>query len=44
MNRPPVELHIISDSTGETAARLVTALEAQFPDQSFEEGRHPRVE
>jgi len=40
----PVELHIVSDSTGETAARLVLALEAQFPEQSFEEIRHPRVE
>jgi regulator of PEP synthase PpsR (kinase-PPPase family) len=39
-----VELHIVSDSTGETAARLVQALEAQFPDQEFEEVRHPRVE
>ena len=42
--KPPVELHIVSDSTGETAARLVQALEAQFPDQPFEEIRHPRVE
>src|ERR671922_1603479 len=41
---PPVELHIVSDSTGETAARLVQALEAQFPEQEFEEVRHPRVE
>jgi regulator of PEP synthase PpsR (kinase-PPPase family) len=40
----PVELHIISDSTGETAVRLVHALEAQFPDQDFDEIRHPRVE
>ncbi len=40
----PVELHIVSDSTGETAARLVLALEAQFPEQEFEEVRHPRVE
>ena len=40
----PVELHIVSDSTGETAARLVLALEAQFPDLAFEEVRHPRVE
>jgi [pyruvate, water dikinase]-phosphate phosphotransferase / [pyruvate, water dikinase] kinase len=40
----PVELHIISDATGETATRLVAALEAQFPDQPFEEVRHPRVE
>src|SRR6266581_1449079 len=35
---------MISDSTGETAARLVQALEAQFPDQEFSEIRHPRVE
>ena len=42
--RGAVELHIVSDSTGETAARLVLALEAQFPDQPFVEVRHPRVE
>jgi [pyruvate, water dikinase]-phosphate phosphotransferase / [pyruvate, water dikinase] kinase len=40
----PVELHVVSDSTGETAARLVLALEAQFPDQAFEVIRHPRCE
>src|SRR3954451_16369669 len=40
----PVELHVVSDATGETAARLVTALEAQLPDQEFVEIRHPRVE
>src|SRR5438477_11345377 len=39
-----VELHIVSDSTGETAARLVLALEAQFPEQAFEEVRHTRAE
>jgi regulator of PEP synthase PpsR (kinase-PPPase family) len=39
-----VELHMISDSTGETAARLVQALEAQFPEQEFLEIRHPRVD
>src|SRR6266700_1716811 len=39
-----VELHIGSDATGETATRLVAALEAQFPDQPFDEVRHPRVE
>ena len=44
MTGQPVELHVISDSTGETAVRLVHALEAQFPDQEFEEIRHPRVE
>jgi regulator of PEP synthase PpsR (kinase-PPPase family) len=42
--KPPVELHVISDSTGETAQRLVLALEAQFPEQAFEEIRHPRIE
>lgn len=42
--REPVELHIVSDSTGETAARLVAALEAQFPEQPFEEIRHPQIE
>jgi regulator of PEP synthase PpsR (kinase-PPPase family) len=42
--QPTVELHVVSDSTGETAARLVTALEAQFPDTQFEVVRHPRVE
>ncbi|MDQ3895277.1 MAG: kinase/pyrophosphorylase [Actinomycetota bacterium] len=44
MSPQAVELHVISDSTGETAARLVQALEAQFPDQPFREVRHPRVE
>jgi regulator of PEP synthase PpsR (kinase-PPPase family) len=39
-----VELHVVSDSTGETATRLVHALEAQFPEQPFEEIRHPMVE
>jgi len=44
MVQAPVELHVVSDSTGETAARLVLAAEAQFPDQEFVEVRHPRVE
>jgi [pyruvate, water dikinase]-phosphate phosphotransferase / [pyruvate, water dikinase] kinase len=44
MAKAPVELHVVSDSTGETAARLVLAAEAQFPDQEFVEVRHPRVE
>jgi [pyruvate, water dikinase]-phosphate phosphotransferase / [pyruvate, water dikinase] kinase len=44
MATTPVELHVVSDSTGATAARLVQALEAQFPDQEFEEIRHPRAE
>jgi regulator of PEP synthase PpsR (kinase-PPPase family) len=44
MPKEPVELHVVSDSTGETATRLVHALEAQFPAQPFEEIRHPMVE
>jgi len=44
MKNGTVELHVVSDSTGETAARLVLALEAQFPDTEFEVVRHPRVE
>src|SRR5580765_5595275 len=44
VTKAPVELHVVSDATGETAARLVQALEAQFPDQEFVEIRHPRVE
>jgi hypothetical protein len=44
MTKTPVELHVVSDATGETAARLVQALEAQFPDQEFVEIRHPPVE
>jgi regulator of PEP synthase PpsR (kinase-PPPase family) len=39
-----VELHVISDATGATAKRLVQALEAQFPEQEFEDIIHPRVE
>ena len=41
--REVVELHILSDSTGETAARRVAALEAQVPDQPVEEVRHPQI-
>jgi len=44
MPSQPVELHVVSDSTGETATRLVHALEAQFPEQPFVEVRHPMVE
>ena len=40
----PVELHIISDASGDTAQRVVLAVEAQFPELPFEEIRHPRIE
>jgi regulator of PEP synthase PpsR (kinase-PPPase family) len=39
-----VELHVVSDATGETATRVVAAVEAQFPEQAFVTVRHPRVE
>ena len=39
----PLELHVVSDSTGETAARLAEAVEAQFPEEVFEVIRHPRI-
>jgi [pyruvate, water dikinase]-phosphate phosphotransferase / [pyruvate, water dikinase] kinase len=41
---PTVEIHVVSDATGETATRVVAAVEAQFPDQPFVTVRHPRVE
>jgi [pyruvate, water dikinase]-phosphate phosphotransferase / [pyruvate, water dikinase] kinase len=43
MKREPLELHVVSDSTGETAARLAEAVEAQFPGLVFEVVRHPRI-
>src|SRR5918995_2749916 len=39
----PVELHVVSDSTGETAAKFAEAVEGQFPGQEFEVIRHPRI-
>ena len=40
----PVELHVVSGSTGETAARLVPALEAQSSPSCSPRPGHPRVE
>ena len=40
----PVELHIVSDATGETATRVVAAVQVQFPEQEFTVVRHPRAE
>ena len=39
----PLEIHVVSDSTGETAAKLAEAVESQFPEQEFELVRHPRI-
>jgi [pyruvate, water dikinase]-phosphate phosphotransferase / [pyruvate, water dikinase] kinase len=38
-----LEIHVVSDSTGETAAKLAEAVERQFPDEEFELVRHPRI-
>lgn len=38
-----LEIHVIADSTGETAARLARAAQAQFPDHPMEIIRHPRI-
>ncbi|MGH3052503.1 MAG: kinase/pyrophosphorylase, partial [Gaiellaceae bacterium] len=38
-----LEIHVLSDSTGETAVRLAEAVERQFPEQEFELVRHPRI-
>jgi hypothetical protein len=39
----PVEIHVVSDATGETATRVVMAVERQFPELEFEVVRHPRA-
>lgn len=38
-----LHIHVIADSSGETAARLGRAALAQFPNTSVETIRHPRV-
>jgi [pyruvate, water dikinase]-phosphate phosphotransferase / [pyruvate, water dikinase] kinase len=39
----PLEIHVVSDSTGETAMRFAEAVERQFPEEEFEIVRHPRI-
>jgi [pyruvate, water dikinase]-phosphate phosphotransferase / [pyruvate, water dikinase] kinase len=39
----PLEIHVVSDSTGETATRFAEAVERQFPEEEFELVRHPRI-
>jgi [pyruvate, water dikinase]-phosphate phosphotransferase / [pyruvate, water dikinase] kinase len=41
--KDPLEIHVLSDSTGETAARFAEAVESQFPEEEFEIVRHPRI-
>jgi hypothetical protein len=39
----PIELHVVSDATGQTATRVVMAVERQFPDLQFQVVHHPRI-
>lgn len=43
MAMEPLQIHVIADSTGETAARLARAAQAQFTETSFTIVRHPRI-
>lgn len=43
MPEQSLEIHVIADSTGETAARLARAAQAQFPNHRFRIIRHPRL-
>lgn len=38
-----LQIHVIADSSGETAARLGRAARVQFPNTEFTIARHPRV-
>lgn len=38
-----LQIHVVADSTGETAARLSRAAQAQFPEVGFQIVRHPRI-
>ncbi|HET9126617.1 MAG TPA: pyruvate, water dikinase regulatory protein [Propionibacteriaceae bacterium] len=38
-----LEIHVIADSTGETGARIARVVETQFPDETFQLIRHPRI-
>lgn len=42
MSRTPIEVHIIADSTGDTAARVARAAAAQYTDYDVRIIRHPR--
>lgn len=43
MAMEPLQIHVIADSTGETAARLARAAQAQFENTAFTIVRHPRL-
>lgn len=43
MSAVPIEIHVIADSTGDTAARVARAAQAQFVAHPIRIIRHPRV-
>jgi regulator of PEP synthase PpsR (kinase-PPPase family) len=43
VTEPPVEIHIVSDSTGDTASRVARAVQAQFSASPVSIVRHPRI-
>ena len=43
MSAEPLEIHILADSTGETAARIARAAITQFPSREFSIVRHRRI-
>lgn len=43
MATEPLQIHVIADSTGESAARLARAAQAQFTNTTFSIVRHPRI-
>lgn len=43
MSSAPIEIHVVSDSTGDTAARVARAAQAQFVRHPTRIVRHPRL-
>ena len=43
MSAEPLEIHILADSTGETAARIARAAVTQFPSKEFAIVRHRKM-
>lgn len=43
MSGPPLELHVVADSTGDTAARVARASAAQYAAYDVRIIRHPRI-
>ena len=43
MTAEPLEIHVIADSTGESAARIARAAMAQFPSREFSIVRHRKM-